>query len=130
LRCVNFPCYLVANVIYLACRKKEETDMKTTSTIPEITGHGMRRDGVEVYTVASRSDSLRWWLVSVGAQGELTCDCPAGRHHRGCAHRGAVAAERRMTAAQFSTSSRDEVDPDRSRESSLLARPRALSLFR
>lgn len=64
---------------------------------PVIAGRGVRKsDGRPLYAVASRTDPARWWLVVVEADGELQCDCPAGRHHRACAHRGLVAATRRL----------------------------------
>lgn len=68
--------------------------------VPTIMGHGVSKDGREVYAVQSRSQDLRWWLVSVARDSSLHCDCWAGRRNRACAHRGTVAAERRLADAQ------------------------------
>jgi hypothetical protein len=64
--------------------------MKTQAT-PSITGHGHTHDGRRVFAVASRSETNRWYLVTVG-ENALSCDCKAGKFHpeTPCAHRKIV----------------------------------------
>ncbi len=55
-----------------------------------VVGHGTRKaDGRSVYLVPSRSQANRLYVVANEGT-HLSCDCPAGKVGKVCAHRAAV----------------------------------------
>lgn len=64
--------------------------MGTAKVQPTVTGQGHTHDGRRVFTVASRTEANRWYLVVVGEHA-LSCDCPFHNYSdKPCAHRQVV----------------------------------------
>jgi hypothetical protein len=81
--------------------------MTTAKMAPTITGQGMTKDGHRVFTVASRTEANRWYLVVVG-ENTLSCDFPFHNYSdKPCAHRKVVhdrlVSERNARVAKMQT---------------------------